>query len=185
MIAQPAEKLIGSAEEGLLVALVDAAATELREAGNWHARKRIMLAMLADLESRVLARAEADDGDRTFADSLRSRLNWIDWVHFFIGGILERLDERAIKSTEQAAFYLLSAHAEHEDAAVDWLEADRRRRKDLRRLIKTNRAYADLFFRTATATGIASLLDVLESADEPEELAPAVTSVSALATATA
>jgi hypothetical protein len=41
---------------------------------------------------------------------------------FYVGAVLEQLGETKIERPEQAAFYLLSCHPEHTDAAQSWLQ---------------------------------------------------------------
>jgi len=41
---------------------------------------------------------------------------------FYVGAVLERLNESQIDRPEQAAFYLLSCHPEHIDAAQGWMQ---------------------------------------------------------------
>jgi|GEM_PF-1158315 len=62
----------------------------------------------------------------------------------FIGGVLERLDEREITTVDQAAIYFLSGVPEHQEAAVDWLSADPKRRRAYRKLVRSDRRYAQL-----------------------------------------
>ncbi|WP_158043571.1 hypothetical protein [Skermanella pratensis] len=45
-----------------------------------------------------------------------------DVLPFYVGAVLERLGETKIERPEQAAFYLLSCHPEHTEAAQSWLE---------------------------------------------------------------
>jgi hypothetical protein len=63
---------------------------------------------------------------------------------YFIGGILEKLAEPEISSVEQAAFYVLSAHPEHQEAAERWVEADPKHMKAFRKFLKANRYYKNL-----------------------------------------
>jgi hypothetical protein len=41
---------------------------------------------------------------------------------FYVGAVLEQLGETKIERPEQAAFYLLSCHPEHTEAAQSWLQ---------------------------------------------------------------
>src|SRR5690349_8629879 len=41
---------------------------------------------------------------------------------FYVGAVLERLGETKLDRPEQAAFYLLSCHPEHTEAAQSWLQ---------------------------------------------------------------
>jgi len=41
---------------------------------------------------------------------------------FYVGAVLEQLGETKLERPEQAAFYLLSCHPEHTEAAQSWLQ---------------------------------------------------------------
>lgn len=60
----------------------------------------------------------ADDGD----DDAVVVEEFADVLPFYVGAVLERLGETKIERPEQAAFYLLSCHPEHTEAAQSWLE---------------------------------------------------------------
>lgn len=79
----------------------------------------------------------------------------------YVGAVLEMLDESEITSVEQAAFYHLSAHAEHQRAADAWFDADIRNDKAFRKFLRANRDYSDLLDR------FEEMLDVVE--EEPED----------------
>ena len=73
------------------------------------------------------------------------RMDFVNVVPYFIGGILEKLGETEIASIEQAAFYILSEHQEHQDAADQWLQANpSKREKAFKKFIKANRYYREL-----------------------------------------
>ncbi|UEM20284.1 hypothetical protein JL100_024915 [Skermanella mucosa] len=61
----------------------------------------------------------ADDGDDDDAVVVEE---FADVLPFYVGAVLERLGETKIERPEQAAFYLLSCHPEHTEAAQSWLE---------------------------------------------------------------
>ena len=64
-------------------------------------------------------------------------------VPLYVGAILERLEEPSIMCLEQAAFYFLSTHPEHQEAAKAWLEADPKRLSLFRKFIRANPGYDD------------------------------------------
>lgn len=68
-----------------------------------------------------------------------------DVLPVFIGAVLERLEETDLVCAEQAAFYLLSVHPEHYEAAENWLEADHKNAKAFKKLLRSDDAYAALF----------------------------------------
>jgi hypothetical protein len=82
----------------------------------------------------------------------------------YVGAVLEMLDEREIIAVEQAAFYHLSAHPEHQRAADAWFDADIRNDKAFRKFLRANRDYSDLLDR------FEEMLDVVEEGPEDEEL---------------
>ncbi|BAI71067.1 hypothetical protein AZL_004290 [Azospirillum sp. B510] len=67
----------------------------------------------------------------------------------YVGAILEGLREADISSAEQAGFYILSIHPEHQAAAERWMLADPRNGKALRKLMRTDRRYRQLMDRMA------------------------------------
>ncbi len=98
------------------------------------------------------AEPEAED----FEDDLEEPLTFQQMLPFFVGAVLERLDEEAITCTEQTAFYSLSCHVEHMQAAQQWLEQDWRNVKAFRKFLRDNPRYAEL-------------LEMMEDEDESEE----------------
>jgi hypothetical protein len=60
-----------------------------------------------------------DDGDDAEVVVVE---DFADVLPFYVGAVLERLGETRIDRAEQAAFYLLSCHPEHTEAAQSWLE---------------------------------------------------------------
>lgn len=81
----------------------------------------------------------------------------------YVGTVLELLDEAEITSVEQAAFYHLSAHAEHQRAADAWFDADIRNDKAFRKFLRANRDYSDLLDR------FEEMLDVVEDGPEDQD----------------
>lgn len=81
----------------------------------------------------------------------------------YVGAVLEMLDEREVTTVEQAAFYHLSAHPEHQRAADAWFDADIRNDKAFRKFLRANRDYSDLLDR------FEEMLDVVEEGPEDEE----------------
>jgi hypothetical protein len=61
----------------------------------------------------------------------------------YIGAILERLGEQDIVCLEQAAFYFLSTHPEHQEAASEWIEADQKRLRLYQKFLRANPGYRD------------------------------------------
>lgn len=74
-----------------------------------------------------------------------SNLPFMALLPVHLGAILERLGEERIEELEQAAFYLLSVHPEHQGAADAWLQATRERQKAFLKFLGANPFYATLF----------------------------------------
>ncbi len=117
----------------------DKLSEDLATQSNWFVRKKYFLTALEALEQVVIEETvrhgEPDD---------IPRMDFVNIAPFFVGGILEKLGETKIKSIEQVAFYILSGHQEHQDAADKWLQVDRKREKVFKKFIKANRYYRDL-----------------------------------------
>lgn len=107
---------------------------------NWFARKKLLLdtlqalAIIIEYENLKAREAGEEVEEEPRDEFLRT-------VPYFIGGILEKLAEREISSAEQAAFYVLSAHPEHQEAAERWLEANPKHMKAFKKFVKSNRYY--------------------------------------------
>jgi hypothetical protein len=74
-----------------------------------------------------------------------SNLPFMALLPVHLGAILERLGEERIAEVEQAAFYLLSVHPEHQAAADAWLQETRDRQKAFMKFLGANPFYAALF----------------------------------------
>jgi hypothetical protein len=61
---------------------------------------------------------------------------------YYVGAVLERLDEKAVTGVEQAAFYMLSCHPEHLEAAQSWLVASPDNQTAFEDFIEANPDYA-------------------------------------------
>jgi 3-oxoadipate enol-lactonase len=79
----------------------------------------------------------------------------------YIGAILERLGEQHIVCLEQAAFYFLSTHPEHNEAATQWIEADQKRLRLYQKFLRANPGYRGAVRRIMAGDVLAA-----ESADE-------------------
>jgi len=65
-------------------------------------------------------RANGDDEEE---DEDSEPPDFAEMLPFYVGAVLERLDEKSLESPEQAAYYMLSCHPEHIEAAEGWLQA--------------------------------------------------------------
>src|SRR4051794_14217877 len=118
----------------------DELSTKLSTENNWFARKKLLLDTLQALEiviqyENMTAR---DAGEKV--DGI-PRKEFLKVVPYFIGGILEKLAEHEISSAEQAAFYVLSSHSEHQEAAEHWVDASPKNMKAFRKFLKSNMYY--------------------------------------------
>jgi hypothetical protein len=121
----------------------DELSARLAAENNWFARKKLLLNTLKALEiviqhENLTARKAGEKVEE------EPRAEFLKVVPYFIGGILEKLAEPEISSVEQAAFYVLSAHPEHQEAAERWVEADPKHMKSFRKFLKSNRYYKNL-----------------------------------------
>jgi hypothetical protein len=121
----------------------DELSARLSAQNNWFVRKKILLDTLKALEIVIQYEnlAAQNAGEKVEKDP---RTEFLNVVPYFIGGILEKLAEPEISSVEQAAFYVLSAHPEHQEAAERWVEADPKHMKAFRKFLKANRYYKNL-----------------------------------------
>ena len=108
----------------------DELSARLAAENNWFARKKLLLNTLKALE--IVIQHENLTARKAGEKVEDSRAEFLKVVPYFIGGILEKLAEPEISSVEQAAFYVLSAHPEHQEAAERWVEADPKHMKAFR-----------------------------------------------------
>lgn len=133
-IAKPAQSIwegFDDEERGLFETLAGLIAQE----PDWKARKLLFLKIIEKLR----------DGFARNAQKFGSNLPFMTLLPSHVGALLERLDEPRIESVEQAAFYLLSIHPEHQAAAESWLASDRQGQKDFVRFVNANSFYAALY----------------------------------------
>ena len=121
----------------------DELSARLSAQNNWFVRKKILLDTLKALEIVIQYEnlTAQNAGEKVEKDP---RTEFLNVVPYFIGGILEKLAEPEISSVEQAAFYVLSAHPEHQEAAERWVEADPKHMKAFRKFLKATRYYKNL-----------------------------------------
>ncbi len=161
---------------------------------NWMSRKRRLFDMLRWLEAEATQLSTGDPGlaallteiketageddvtefegvpvDEAASMALRA-LTYLMAVPICVGAILERLEETRMTCVEQAAFYHLSYHEEHQHAAEAWFEADFRNEKAHRKFTRTNREYRDLLSRLRV---MATIVNQSEPDDDPDWLGAA------------
>lgn len=148
----------------------------VRGGANWMVRKKILLDALSAVEKLALMSEE----ERTeLLDQVRQRMGGEPEVEsgtpvaddaaeasregeelaapppamlilLYCGAVLESLGETEIRSAEQAMVYALSIHPAHNQAAVDWSQADPRNAKAMRKLIRHDRRFKHLFDSVST-----------------------------------
>ncbi|HZH27230.1 MAG TPA: hypothetical protein VEY95_08615 [Azospirillaceae bacterium] len=130
-----------------------AAVGEMRDAvaagSNWVVRKKTILDIVEGID---VAYAGMDEEDRS-DDEGQPDVDVADVLPAYVGGILEALGEDRISTVEQAACYLLSAHPEHQEAALAWIDTDRKTATAFRKLLRTDRRYAYYFKRISEQAG--------------------------------
>lgn len=122
--------------------------------------------MEEEAHAAAVAAGEAPDEPLDDAElaAAANEIAFLTGLPTYVGSVLELLDESEIASVEQAAFYHLSAHSEHQQAADAWFDADIRNDKAFRKFLRANRDYSDLLDR------FEEMLDVVEEGPEDEEL---------------
>ena len=124
---------------------------------NWMVRKKTVCDLLLGLdaffalpaeERRTLMQAGEEDGPQE-GDDVASPADFRNVLPLYVGAILEGLNEEAVTSPEQAAIYILSIHPEHQTAAEQWMLADPRNGKAVRKLMRSDRRYRQLMDRMA------------------------------------
>lgn len=165
-ITRPARSVLDEAPDNLK-AFVASLTGMVAQGANWMVRKKTLcdtmlslgayLSMSPEEKRRMadgLGRAlppEDDDGDGGSAGGEASR-RFAEMLPFYVGAILERMDEERVASAEQAAVYVLSIHPEHQAAAEAWMLADPRNAKAVRKIVKADKRFATLL-KTARVPG--------------------------------
>jgi len=137
-IPRPAEPAYDEASPEMR-ALIDQVVSELQGLPDWTQRPPVLVEMVdaldlaindaeeeeegvddealsAEVEDEPDADAEAETDEEDLEDG------FAEIVTFYMGAVLERLEEQEITGPEQVAFYLLSCHPEHLEAAQAWLD---------------------------------------------------------------
>jgi hypothetical protein len=118
-IAVPAETAYEAAPQDARD-LIDRMVETLNTAPDWPARSSLLLEMIDALDIAMNADG-IDDPDADGDDLPDGDDDFAEMMTFYVGAVLERLGEAEIAAPEQAAFYMLSCHPEHLDAAQSWL----------------------------------------------------------------
>lgn len=125
-IAAPAETAYETAPQDARD-LIDQMVETLNAVPEWPARSALLLEMIDALDIAMTADGideedededEDEEDEAGYADD-----DFAEMMTFYVGAVLERLGETEIDAPEQAAFYMLSCHPEHLDAAQGWLGA--------------------------------------------------------------
>ncbi|NYZ11077.1 hypothetical protein HL658_00830 [Azospirillum sp. RWY-5-1] len=163
-------------DEGLTTFLSELA-ERVRGGSNWMVRKKILLDALVAVEQLALMseadrvevldvlrrrmgeEAEPDEVPVTTADDAAEAAEGGEetaapppamLILLYCGGVLETLGETEVRSAEQAMVYALSIHPAHNQAAVDWSQANPRNAKAMRKLIRHDRRFKHLFDSVST-----------------------------------
>ena len=126
-------------------AVVDTFQLQLANQANWKVRKRSLLDFIMALQLLFHgALDEKSQQEEDFPEDYDPEEVFVQSLPLFVGAILEGLEETRVGSVEQAAFYLLSAHPEHQDAAMDWFDQDYRHDKAMKKFLRANRYYREV-----------------------------------------
>lgn len=160
-ITRPARSVLDEAPDNLK-AFVASLTGMVAQGANWMVRKKTLCDTMLSLgaylsmspeEKRRMADGLGrdlppdDDGDEGEASR-----RFAEMLPFYVGAILERMDEDRVASAEQAAVYVLSIHPEHQAAAESWMMADPRNAKAVRKIVKADKRFATLL-KTARVPG--------------------------------
>ncbi|MAE44660.1 MAG: hypothetical protein CMF63_06720 [Magnetovibrio sp.] len=134
-------------EDESLRLLFDEMAKQAVESKSWKTRKKAMLDVIKSFQ--LFCHGALGDGDGAAGDGEED--DGPDPDEFFynmlpliVGVILEKLAEKSITCIEQAAFYLLSGHPEHSQAADAWIDDDYKRIKAFKKFLRANRYYKEI-----------------------------------------
>lgn len=143
-------------QEGEMRRLFDVMTAAVADSGGWEDRGRLLLDVLdlaesasQDAGSPVMPGVREADDRACANDDLAAGAAFGSLVPLVVGVILERLAEAEIASVEQAAYYILSVHPEHQRAADAWLRADRARLQAFRDFLRDHRDYRAVFEASA------------------------------------
>jgi hypothetical protein len=144
-----ARSVYHAADEGAMRPFLDSLAARVAADANWRVRKKTLLDMIGEVEAATvqLHQASVRAGEAGVDPGEDPRRIFMETLPLYLAAILERVGEARIACIEQAAFYLLSAHPEHQSAAGDWIDGDPRNEKAFRRFLSANRRYRDLIER--------------------------------------
>lgn len=136
-----------AADSEKLRIVLDGMIQAARGTANWKARKKAMLDIITTLERATIAlhaasvAASKDTGEISDIANDDPEEVFLKMLPMYIGAILEKLEEQRITCIEQAAFYMLSIHPEHQEAAQAWIDSDYRHFKEFKRFLAANRDY--------------------------------------------
>jgi len=120
---------------------------QVAEGANWMVRKK----RLCDLMMGLGAFFDLTPGQRREMleemgrdpvpedDRENETVDFAELLPMYIAAVLEKLNEPAITSAEQAAIYILSIHPEHYEAAEAWMLQDPRNGKAVRRIMRNDK----------------------------------------------
>jgi len=120
----------------------------VESASGWAARRGTLLDLAEGLDAALAETAERPEPDEEEPE--------VDVMHVlpaYVAAILECLDERVIGSADQAACYVLSAHPEHQDAALAWIGQGAASATAFEAVLGGDRRYAAYFARVSEAAG--------------------------------
>jgi hypothetical protein len=124
----------------------------VESASGWAARRGTLLDLAEGLDAALAETAERPEPD----DDGEPEADVMHVLPAYVAAILECLDERVIGSADQAACYVLSAHPEHQDAALAWIGQGPASATAFEAVLGRDRRYAAYFARVSeAATGAA------------------------------
>ncbi len=120
---------------------------QVAEGANWMIRKKRLCEMMMGLaaffdltpEQRREMMEEIGHTPPPGDDEENVKVDFAELLPMYIAAVLEKLNEPAITSAEQAAIYILSIHPEHYEAAEAWMLQDPRNGKAVRRIMRNDK----------------------------------------------
>lgn len=119
-------------------------ARAVESASGWADRRGAILDIAEGLDAALVETSGRDPADDEAPEE--------DVMHVlpaYVAAILECLDEDEVASADQAACYVLSAHPEHQEAAVAWISQGREAEVAFEAVLGYDKRYAAYFARVS------------------------------------
>jgi hypothetical protein len=112
---------------------------------DWKQRRNTLFAIIQKFRTAFDGTPKGSRPRSLEQDLKAGEMPFMSVLPIHIAVLLEKLDETCVKTVEQAAFYLLSVHPEHQAAADRWLQNDKKHLKAFMKFLDTNPYYRALY----------------------------------------